>query len=70
MKKTIKETRTLYLADEKLDEARKDLLALKNPSSLCYNDGYYANSLVAKYGMPISDLEKLIGTPRVSITWD
>lgn len=37
------------LTRKSLAEAKKDLQLLTDPSSLCYSDGYYANSLRKKW---------------------
>lgn len=56
----------------KVKQARDDLASLHDPRSLSYNDGYYANSLVSKYGMSVSELEKIVGRPVFSgkPTWE
>jgi len=43
------------LTKKNMAEAKKDLRLLTEPGSLCCGDGYYANSLIAKWG----DLNKL-----------
>ena len=56
---------------DKFKQARKDLFTLYDPtpSNICYGDGYYANSLVTKYGMSTSELMKIVGTPKFNTTW-
>lgn len=44
-------------------EATRDLRMLNEPGygggmNICYNDGYFANSLIRKWGMSISELQK------------
>lgn len=68
VKKTI--LKELYLPDDKVKEAKHDLMVLYDPHSLCYNDGYYAKSLTDKYGMSISDLELLVGKPKMVVKWE
>lgn len=51
-------------------QARKDLEALYNSHSLCYNDQYYVNSLILKYGMSLTELEKIVGRPRIVSKWE
>lgn len=54
--------------------ARTDLAMLHDPSpgNLCYMDGYYAKSLEQKYGIPTSELAKIVGLPKFTTTmkWD
>lgn len=56
-------TNVVKMAADKAALARKDLRALNGDDgfSMVYSDGYFANSLVVKYGMSISELEKASG---------
>lgn len=53
-----------------LEKAKDDLKTLfglpphNHPSNICYNDGYYANDLVKKYGMSIKELSKVTGIKK------
>lgn len=71
MEATVTTTRTLSIPDDKVAEARRDLEKLLVPGggNICYNDGYFANSLVKKWGMSTSDLEKLVGRPVMRVVW-
>lgn len=63
-------TKEKSLPDEKIEEVKNDLILLYDPRSMCYGDGYYANSLVRKYGMSIAELESIVGKPKLIITWE
>lgn len=60
----------MTLTDAKRREALDDLKKLRglppydNWSNICYGDGYFANSLVRRYGMSISELEKATGLKK------
>ena len=54
--------------NEKIAKTARDELAMLNgtpphdhESNICYGDGYFANSLIRKYGMSIEELEKASG---------
>ena len=55
------------LTDTQKKKARNELAMLHGDpphntwSNICYGDGYFANSLVQRYGMSISQLEKESG---------
>lgn len=55
-----------------LAKAMKDLKVLNgdppfdNWSNICYGDGYFANSLVKRYGMPLDELGKVCGYEKWS----
>lgn len=74
LKPTTRKAPPPHWSKEKIAEARTDLVVLHDPtpSNPCYNDGYYAQSLVKKYGMSISELEKLVGKPafKTTMTWE
>lgn len=36
----------------------------------CHNDGWFAKSLVKKYGVDISVLEKAVGFSKIRNAWD
>ena len=50
-----------------IEQASDDLKMLfglpphNHPSNICYNDGYFANSLVEKYQMSIKELSEKTG---------
>ena len=56
-------------------QAIKDLKILNgmppydDAGSFCRGDGYFAKSLVKKYGVPIDQLEKLVGFDEVRDKW-
>lgn len=55
----------ISLPDEKVAEAKRDLELLNDPRHLItYQDGYYAQSLVRKYGMSTTDLAALVKAAR------
>lgn len=66
----LKDHKPVQLPPEKVKEARDDLRSLHDPRSLSYNDGYYAKSLVTKWGMSVSDLEALVGRPTYVEKWE
>jgi len=39
-------------------------------SNICYSDGYFANSLVHIYGMPLAELEKVTGFKKAEKAWN
>lgn len=51
-------------------QAREDLKALYDPSSLCYGDGYYIRMLETKYRMSVSEMKKELGTPKMKVIWE
>lgn len=60
----------------KIEEARRDILRLEDATdggglNFCYNDGYYARSLVDKYQMSIGELKRIVGKPTITkkIKW-
>lgn len=56
----------MSLDENTKEQARDDLRKLhghapyNTPSNICYGDGYFAASLVTKYGMSITELEKAV----------
>lgn len=53
------------LDEDKKKQIKEDLRKLDEPLvdgiyNLCYGDGYFANSLKAKYGMSLSELRKIV----------
>ena len=58
------------LTNSQKDEALDDLKKLKglppydNWSNICYGDGYFAQSIVSRFGMSISELEKETGLDK------
>lgn len=39
-------------------------------SNICCGDGYFAMSLVRKYGMEIEDLKRAVGFDEIQARWD
>jgi len=60
----------MKMSPKQKKEARDNLAMLhgrpphNHPGNICWNDGYYANSLVAKWGMSLDVLDKLVN-PRL-----
>jgi hypothetical protein len=55
------------MTDAEKRKARDEIRMLEglpphnHPGNLCYGDGYFAKSLVDKYGVSISELKKKVG---------
>lgn len=61
---TILTIQTIKMSEEDKANARADLVKLNNPEggfSLCAGDGYFAKSIVEKYGLPLHILEDVSG---------
>jgi len=54
-------SKRLFVPDNRIDELKRDVKAIMDPSSLAFNDGWAAKSFIGKWGFSVNDAQKLTG---------
>lgn len=58
---TITKNVRLFIADSKIDEARRDYESQTDPRNLItFSDGYHARSIERKWGMSVSEIGEVL----------
>lgn len=54
-------TRTISVPEHKLGELKRDVIAIMDPHSLAYNDGWAAKAFIDKWGFTVNDAQQVTG---------